>query len=167
MAIVGFQSGHDRLGLIKILGPLHAIRWIASLREDQLVNGEARRLWQFHEDARAPEHHRRHRVFDQPRKMLQRRSTGIGSPNTLRHTIHTWHQRQGVPQAQIDAAAEHSSERGSGANYTHLRPEYLREFIRSTEAFWEEVGQHTDSHLRYQRDTKMGLVAGLSLDMAC
>lgn len=48
---------------------------------------------------------------------------GIGSPNTLRHTIHTWHQRQGVPQAQIDAAAGHSSERGSGANYTHLRPE--------------------------------------------
>lgn len=88
---------------------------------------------------------------------------GIGSPNTLRHTIHTWHQRQ----AQIDAAAEHSSERGSGANYTHLRPEYLREFIRSTEAFWEEVGQHTDSHLRYQRDTKSSIAADFSLEMAC
>lgn len=79
---------------------------------------------------------------------------GIGTPNTLRHTIHTWHQRRGVPQAQIDAAAGHSSERGSGANYTHLRPEYLREFIDSTEAFWAEVGKHTDAHLRYQCDTK-------------
>jgi integrase len=79
---------------------------------------------------------------------------GIGSPNTLRHTIHTWHQRRGVPQAQIDAAAGHNSERGSGANYTHMRPEYLREFLASTEAFWAAVGQHTDVHLRYQCDTK-------------
>ena len=79
---------------------------------------------------------------------------GLGTPNTLRHTIHTWHQRRGVPQAQIDAAAGHSSERGSGANYTHLRPEYLREFIDSTEAFWAEVGKFTNAHLRYQRDTK-------------
>ncbi|MBC9033018.1 site-specific integrase [Sphingomonas sp. JC676] len=79
---------------------------------------------------------------------------GIGTPNTLRHTIHTWHQRHGVPQAQIDAAAGHTSERGSGANYTHLRPEYLREFIDSTEAFWRAVGEHTDAHLRYQCDTR-------------
>ena len=78
---------------------------------------------------------------------------GIGSPNTLRHTIHTWHQRRGVPQAQIDAAAGHSTERGSGANYTHLRPEYLKEFVASTEAFWSAVGEHTNVHLRYQRDT--------------
>jgi integrase len=80
---------------------------------------------------------------------------GIGSPNTLRHTIHTWHQRQGVPQAQIDAAAGHSSEQGSGANYTHLRPTYLKEFIDSTEAFWAAVGEHTKCHLRYQSDTKV------------
>ncbi|CAN5469634.1 hypothetical protein BH10PSE14_BH10PSE14_27400 [soil metagenome] len=81
------------------------------------------------------------------------RMVGVGTPNTLRHTIHTWHQRQGVPQAQIDAAAGHSSERGSGANYTHLRPEYLREFVASTEAFWQAVGEHTKAHLRYQCDT--------------
>ena len=80
--------------------------------------------------------------------------TGVGSPNTLRHTIHTWHQRRGVPQAQIDAIAGPSSERGSGANYTHLRPEYLGELIASTEAFWAAVGEHTKSHLRYQCDTK-------------
>lgn len=79
---------------------------------------------------------------------------GLGSPNTLRHTIHTWHQRRGVPQAQINSAAGHSSERGSGANYTHLRPEYLQEFIASTEAFWAAVGAHTKAHLRYQCDTK-------------
>jgi integrase len=80
---------------------------------------------------------------------------GIGSPNTLRHTIHTWHQRQGVPQAQIDAASGHNTEQGSGANYTHLRPQYLSEFIASTEAFWEAVGEFTDAHLRYRRDTKV------------
>jgi site-specific recombinase XerD len=78
----------------------------------------------------------------------------IGTPNTLRHTIHTWHKTFGVPDAQIDAAAGHSEE-GTGANYTHLRPEYLREFIASTEAFWAAVGEHTDAHLRYQRDTKL------------
>lgn len=82
------------------------------------------------------------------------RMTALGTPNTLRHTIHTWHKRFGVPDAQIDAAAGHSEE-GTGANYTHLRPEYLREFIASTEAFWAEVGIHTDAHLRYQRDTNV------------
>lgn len=78
----------------------------------------------------------------------------VGTPNTLRHTIHTWHKTFGVPDAQIDAAAGHSVE-GTGANYTHLRPEYLREFIASTEAFWAAVGEHTNAHLRYQRDTKL------------
>ncbi len=28
-------------------------------------------------------------------------------------------------------------------SYTHLRPEYLREFTPSTEAFWEAVGEFT------------------------
>lgn len=78
----------------------------------------------------------------------------VGSPNTLRHTIHTWHKARGVPDAQIDAAAGHSED-GTGANYTHLRPEYLREFVESTEAFWSAVGEFTDAHLRYQRDTKV------------
>lgn len=87
----------------------------------------------------------------------------IGSPNTLRHTIHTWHKRQGVPDAQIDAAAGHSEE-GTGASYTHLRPEYLREFIASTEAFWAAVGEFTDAHLRYQRDTKVAAIAPARFD---
>lgn len=82
------------------------------------------------------------------------RMKAIGSPNTLRHTIHTWHKTQGVPEAQIRAAAGHSEE-GTGANYTHLRPEYLREFVESTEAFWAAVGEFTEAHLRYQRDTKV------------
>jgi hypothetical protein len=75
---------------------------------------------------------------------------GIGSPNTLRHTIHTWHERQGVPEAQIDAAAGHSKQ-GTGASYTHLRPTYLKKFIDSTEAFWAAVGEFTESQLRYKR----------------
>jgi integrase len=100
------------------------------------------------------------KVWLPPRKKLgevdcRPKLVAIGSPNTLRHSIHTWHQRQGVPQAQIDAAAGHSSEQGSGANYTHLRPSYLKDFIDSTEAFWAAVGEHTDVHLRYQRDTRV------------
>src|SRR3546814_2435511 len=63
---------------------------------------------------------------------------GLGSPNTLRHTLHTYLQTVGVPQAQIDAAAGHSSERGSGRNYTHLRPEYLKDFTEAVEARSEE-----------------------------
>lgn len=103
-------------------------------------------------------------IWLEPRRKLgetERRPkmVGIGSPNTLRHTIHTWHKRQGVPEAQIDAAAGHS-EQGTGASYTHLRPEYLREFIASTEAFWEAVGEYTGSHLRYQRDTNVVAMAG-------
>ncbi len=64
-----------------------------------------------------------------------------------------------MPEAQIDAAAGHS-EQGTGANYTHLRPEYLREFVASTEAFWAAVGEFTDSHLRYQRDTNVVALVG-------
>jgi integrase len=75
---------------------------------------------------------------------------GIGTPNTLRHTIHTYLQTVGVPQAQIDAAAGHSSEQGSGRNYTHLRPEYLREFIEAVEAYWADMRTLTSAHLRTQ-----------------
>jgi site-specific recombinase XerD len=103
-------------------------------------------------------------VWLEPRKKLgetkcRPKMVGIGSPNTLRHTIHTWHKRFGVPEAQIDAAAGHS-EQGTGASYTHLRPEYLREFTASTEAFWEAVGEFTDAHLRYHRDTNVVLLTG-------
>lgn len=71
--------------------------------------------------------------------------TGWGSPNTLRHTIHTYLQTVGVPQAQIDAAAGHS-EPGSGRNYTHLRPEYLRQFIEAIESYWADMDKLTRSH---------------------
>lgn len=70
----------------------------------------------------------------------------LGSPNTLRHTIHTYLQTAGVPQAQIDAAAGHSSERGSGRNYTHLRPEYLKDFIEAVEAYWSDMDRLTRVH---------------------
>jgi hypothetical protein len=73
---------------------------------------------------------------------------GIGTPNTLRHSCHTYHQTCGTPQAQIDMAAGHSGEQGSGRNYTHLRPEYLKDFMAATEAYWEEMGKLTKVHLR-------------------
>ncbi|WP_232090510.1 hypothetical protein [Sphingomonas sp. HMP9] len=98
-------------------------------------------------------------VWLEPRKKLgetkrRPKMVGIGTPNTLRHTIHTWHKRQGVPEAQIDAVAGYS-EQGTGASYTHLRPEYLREFLTSTEAFWEAFGEFSSSHLCYGRTTKI------------
>ena len=80
---------------------------------------------------------------------------GIGSPNTLRHTCSTELHRRGVAEAQIETAAGH---RGSGTNakhYRHLRPDYLQDFIAGVESFWADVGQHTDAHLRYPRDTKV------------
>jgi hypothetical protein len=78
----------------------------------------------------------------------------IGSPNTLRHTLHTYLQSVGVPQAQIDMAAGHSSEKGSGRNYTHLRPEYLRDFIEAVEAYWTQMDGLTQAHRRTQNGPK-------------
>lgn len=77
---------------------------------------------------------------------LEHAGIAAGSPNTLRHTIHTYLQTRGVPQAQIDAAAGHSSERGSGRNYTHLRPDYLREFAAAVEDYWRELDRFTAAH---------------------
>ena len=80
---------------------------------------------------------------------------GLGSPNTLRHTISTELHRRGVPEAQIETAAGH---RGDGTNkrhYRHIRPEYLTQFIDGVESLWADVGKFTDAHLRYQRDTKI------------
>lgn len=71
---------------------------------------------------------------------------GIGTPNTLRHSIHTFHKSMGTIESQIKAAAGHSEE-GTGANYTHIRPGYLGDFIEKTELFWEAVGHFTDVHL--------------------
>lgn len=82
------------------------------------------------------------------RTSVTRSLRGLGSPNTLRHTIHTYLQTRGVPQAQIDAAAGHSSEVGSGRNYTHLRPEYLSDMIDAVEAYWSEMDRYTCVHRR-------------------
>lgn len=83
------------------------------------------------------------------------RLRGLGSPNTLRHTCHTWLQTVGVPQAQIDEAAGHSTERGSGRNYTHLRPEYLKDFIEGVELLWTELDHLTGAHRRSQSGPKV------------
>ena len=70
-----------------------------------------------------------------------------GSPNALRHSIHTYLQTVGVPQAQIDAAAGHVSDGGgTGKNYTHLRPEYLKGFVAAVEAYWSEMDGLTRVH---------------------
>ncbi|MBB6228314.1 integrase [Polymorphobacter multimanifer] len=79
----------------------------------------------------------------------------IGTPNTFRHTCHTYMQTMGVPQAQIDKASGHSTEQGSGANYTHLRPEYLREFIEAVETYWSNIDALTNSHRRSQFGPKI------------
>lgn len=69
-----------------------------------------------------------------------------GYPNALRHTCHTYLQTIGVPQAQIDAMAGHSGEQGSGRNYTHLRPEYLREAMQGVEEYWGNMDRLTRAH---------------------
>lgn len=72
-----------------------------------------------------------------------------GSPNSLRHTIHTQLQRVGVPQAQIDTAAGHATDGGrTGRNYTHLRPEYLKEFCEAVESYWADLDRLTKVHRR-------------------
>jgi hypothetical protein len=88
-----------------------------------------------------------------PEPQLQWRP--IGTPNTFRHTCHTYLQTAGVPQAQIDLAAGHSGEKGSGRNYTHLRPEYLREFIEGIEAYWHHMDTLTRAHRRTQSGPKI------------
>lgn len=80
---------------------------------------------------------------------------GLGSPNTLRHTISTELHRRGVPEAQIDTAAGHSGDSTNKRHYRHLRPDYLKDFIEAVEDLWSEVGKLTTAHLRYQRDTKV------------
>lgn len=78
-----------------------------------------------------------------------------GYPNALRHTCHTYLQTVGVPQGQIDAAAGHS-EPGSGRAYSHLRPEYLREFVAAVESYWSEMDKLTKAHRRSQVGPKAG-----------
>ena len=71
---------------------------------------------------------------------------GVGTPNTLRHTTHTYLAAQGVPKAQIDTAAGHSTDGGTGDKYNHLRPDYLKDFVAAIESFWAEVDVFTDAH---------------------
>lgn len=80
---------------------------------------------------------------------------GLGSPNTLRHTISTEMHKRGVPEAQIDAAAGHSGGSTNKRHYRHLRPGYLKEFIEGVEDYWSEVGKLTKAHLRSQCDPKI------------
>lgn len=68
---------------------------------------------------------------------------GIGTPNTLRHSIHTYLAARGVPKAQIDTAAGHATDAGTGDRYNHLRPDYLKDFIAGVEAFWEDVSSYS------------------------
>ncbi|PZR77109.1 MAG: hypothetical protein DI537_43640 [Stutzerimonas stutzeri] len=99
-------------------------------------------------------------VWLPPRKKLgetkaRPKLVGLGSPNTLRHTCSTEMHRRGVPEGQIDTAAGHMGEGTNKRHYRHLRPEYLEGFIAGVESLWADVGNHTDAHLRYQRDTKV------------
>jgi integrase len=99
-------------------------------------------------------------IWHEPRRKLgethrRPRMVGIGSPNTLRHTISTELHTMGVPEAQIETAAGHRGEGTNKRNYRHLRPDYLKEFISGVEDFWIRVGAHTTAHLRSQCDPKV------------
>lgn len=94
----------------------------------------------------------RHRLGEtEPRPKLK----GLGTPNTLRHTIITEMWRRNVPEGQIDAAAGHVGEGTGKRNYRHLRPDYLAELIQGVEDFWGEVGRYTTVHMRSQSGPKV------------
>ena len=78
-----------------------------------------------------------------------------GSPNLLRHTVLTWHDSRGVPEAQIDAASGHAGRGTRRRNYVHLRREHFREWEASVEALFAEIGRHGSAHLRYQCNTNV------------
>jgi len=49
--------------------------------------------------------------------------------------------------APARAAAGHVSDGGgTGKNYTHLRPEYLKDFVAAVEAYWSEMDGLTRVH---------------------
>lgn len=73
---------------------------------------------------------------------------GVGTPNALRHSIHTYLASKGVPKAQIDTASGHATDAGTGDKYNHLRPDYMKELIAAVEQFWKEVDHFTDNHRR-------------------
>ena len=80
----------------------------------------------------------------QPRPALR----GLGTPNTLRHTIITEMHRRGVDDRQIDMAAGHAPIGTNKRNYMHLRPDYLADLIDAVEAFWTDLRRYTTVHLR-------------------
>lgn len=74
--------------------------------------------------------------------------TGVGSPNTIRHTIHSQLRRIGVPKGQIDAASGHAEE-GTGENYNHLDARHdLKDFTAGVEQLFDELRAYTTAHLR-------------------
>ena len=74
--------------------------------------------------------------------------SGIGSPNTLRHTIITEMHRRGVAEAQIETASGHAGEGTNKRNYRHLRPDDLAELIEAVESFWADIDAFTHVHRR-------------------
>jgi site-specific recombinase XerD len=94
---------------------------------------------------------RKHLGETKPRPSMK----AVGSPNTLRHSIHTFLASRGVPKAQIDTAAGHATDDGTGDRYNHLRPAYLKDFVRGIEAFWKQVGKYTTVHLQSQCNPKI------------
>ncbi|UZK67850.1 hypothetical protein [Sphingomonas sp. M1-B02] len=78
----------------------------------------------------------------------------MGPPNALRHTSHTWLERTGVPRAQIETAAGHEAGGdGSGSIYTHVRPDYLSDFVAGMEKLFDELDAYTSAH-RHPSDPK-------------
>lgn len=73
---------------------------------------------------------------------------GVGSPNALRHTVHTQLLKLGVPDAQVDAAAGHVQQ-GTGRNYNHFNARRdFREFLEGVEQLFAELRHYTTVHLR-------------------
>ena len=99
-------------------------------------------------------------IWLEPRRKLGESSRrlkmrGIGSPNTLRHTISTELHKRGTPDAQIDAAAGHAGTGTNKKNYRHLRPDYLRELIaevRLLDGSWAVHDRPSAIPARYQCD---------------
>lgn len=82
----------------------------------------------------------------QPRPHLR----GIGTPNTLRHTIITEMHSRGVDERQIDMAAGHAPIGTGKRNYMHLRPDFLAQLVAAIEDFWSDMRHFTTVHVRSQ-----------------
>ncbi len=76
------------------------------------------------------------------------------SPKTLRHTMLTWLARYGVPKEQREMLAGHRPQGTTSRNYEHLSPSYLLDAIAGVDAFFEQLAQHTQAHVRYSCDTR-------------